>query len=196
MKIALIGTHSTGKTTIGKHIALALSQQGHEVNYLPELARMCPMPINESTTFAAQHWILKNQIEKEGDMYKDGEILLCDRSTLDNFAYMQRAVEERDTPRDVSTHEKTAAEHMRTYTHIFKTQKLDLGAKRDGKRSTDESFREDIDSRITHMLKKHDIAHHLLPKTLDYKKHVEFILDKIHEWEAHLPQLALEQTAV
>jgi len=52
------------------------------------LARLCPLPINEETTMDAQKWILLNQIAQENTIDHTGKVLITDRSTIDNFAYM------------------------------------------------------------------------------------------------------------
>ena len=65
MKIALIGTHGTGKTTIAHELVAKLKKQKINADFLGELARHCPFPINEGTTKKSQLWIILNQILKE-----------------------------------------------------------------------------------------------------------------------------------
>ena len=175
MKIAIIGTHSTGKTTIIKHLAQELGRQGKKTVIVPELARFCPFPINEEAPLDAQIWIQENQRQKEDELYEPDCIMLCDRSTLDNMAYMQRIA----GGSNISNYEKQAVLHMGSYTLVFKTQKLDLEAKEDGVRSVDKSFRDEIDERITKLLEKHQTPYRSLPKTTNYRVHVQFILESI-----------------
>jgi nicotinamide riboside kinase len=177
MKIAIIGTHSTGKTTIVKHLAKAITDRGQKVVLLPELARLCPMPINEQTSVEAQIWIQKNQKQKEDEIYDTDGILLCDRSTLDNYAYMQRAAE----GQDIGKYGQQAARHMGTYTLVFKTQKLPIQAVDDGVRSVDFAFRDEIDQRIIDLLRIHRTQFHPLPPVLSYHTHVDFILKHIDQ---------------
>lgn len=171
MKIAIIGTHSTGKTTLIEHIAEMFSRQGKETLLLPEYARLCPFPINEETTLEAQKWILLSQITEENKIFHEDKVLLTDRATIDNFAYLYR-IEKSET---IENFERCAVAHMRTYDFVFKTQKLDLEAKEDGIRTTDFEFRDMIDRLITHLLKKHNIKYQLLSATADYSTHVEFV---------------------
>ena len=171
MKIAIIGTHSTGKTTLIEHIAEMFSRQGKEILLLPEYARLCPFPINEGTTLEAQKWILLSQITEENKIEHEDKVLLTDRATIDNFAYMYR-IGKTDA---IENFERCAVAHMRTYDFVFKTQKLDLVAKEDGIRTTDFEFRDMIDRLITHLLKKHNIQYQLLPATAHYATHVEFV---------------------
>ncbi len=180
MKIALIGTHSTGKTTIIKHLAEALTNHGIKTTVLPEFARLCPFPIDESTTLDAQAWIQNQQILEEQKHHDPKGVLICDRATLDNFAYMHRAVGDKH---DISEYEKRAAEHMKTYDAVFKTQKLNLPAEDDGVRPVEsvtyESFRQHIDELIHHFLAKHQVNFHLLPAIDDYEVHVGEIMERI-----------------
>ena len=179
MKIAVIGTHSTGKTTLIKRLVERLNALGHRVVILPEFARLCPFPINEDTTLAAQAWIQETQIREEGAVNHSDRILICDRSTLDNFAYFSRIAEHLEELEYLTPWEKKAAAHMRTYDAVFKTAKLDLSPEDDHQRSLDADFRDDIDERIHGLLAKHGVNWHSLPATEDYDRHVDFILKKI-----------------
>ena len=171
MKICIIGTHSTGKTTLVNELAKHFKNKGKQTKTISELSRLCPHPINETTSIDAQTWILNEQMRYE-DLYQmTGSWVFCDRGTIDNFAYLERAAN--DQPID---HLLTkAVEHMKTYDLVFKTVKLDKKAIEDGVRSTDDEFRDDIDARITRLLEEHDIAHVLLPESLDVGVHVGFV---------------------
>lgn len=179
MKIAIIGTHSTGKTTLIKRLVERLTELGHRVVILPEFARLCPFPINEDTTLAAQAWIQETQIREEGAVNHTDRILICDRSTLDNFAYFSRIAEKLENAEYLKPWEKKAAAHMRTYDAVFKTAKLDLLPEDDKQRSLDADFRNDIDERIHSLLAKHGVTWSPLPATEDYDRHIEFILKEI-----------------
>lgn len=93
MKIAFVGSHSVGKTTACWYVGTMLKQEGYNsVELLPELARVCPLPINEKSTFATTLWILLEQMKSEYFMlnklsHKKQMILLLDRSIFDNYAY-------------------------------------------------------------------------------------------------------------
>lgn len=177
MKIAIIGTHSTGKTTLAYKLADVLQAHGYSVSFLNELSRMCPYPVNEQTTFEAQKWIQANQIIEEQKFQKPGTILICDRSTLDNFAYMQRQAERCNI--DTALHKDNAIAHMDSYELVFKTTMLEIPAVNDGFRSVDDSFREEIDRRISHLLSTNSISHHLLPETDNYNIHIQHIIRAI-----------------
>ena len=50
MKIAFIGSHGVGKTTLCYDLAARLKRQDRAVDLVKEVARRCPLPINRDTT--------------------------------------------------------------------------------------------------------------------------------------------------
>lgn len=91
MKIAFIGSHGVGKTTLCYELAAALKKQDRPVELVMEVARRCPLPINRETTVAAQTWILHRQVCREIEAEADGSLVVCDRSVIDNYAYLVHA---------------------------------------------------------------------------------------------------------
>ncbi len=87
MKIAFIGAHGVGKTTLCYDLASRLKRQDRAVDLVKEVARSCPLPINRETTLPAQAWILHTQIAQELATAAQCDIVICDRSVLDNYAY-------------------------------------------------------------------------------------------------------------
>ena len=88
MKLALIGTHGVGKTTLCFELAARLKRRNLDVEIVREVARRCPLPINQQTTVRAQEWILLTQMALEIEATAAHEIVLCDRSVLDNYCYL------------------------------------------------------------------------------------------------------------
>jgi thymidylate kinase len=88
MKVALIGTHGVGKTTLAFDVCSLLKKAGQNVELVTEVARRCPFPVNEGTTLEAQLWILHTQIADELAAGQRAPYVLCDRSVLDNYCYM------------------------------------------------------------------------------------------------------------
>lgn len=179
MKIAIIGTHSTGKTTLLHHLSEQLQKNGRHTIILPEYARLCPFPINEDATIATQQWIQEQQISEEQVVNHATAVLLCDRATIDNFAYLHRIARQKNILQSIIEWEKRAADHMATYDMIFKTTKLPIDAVADGKRSTDEAFRTEIDILIHELLRKHHIPYIPLPQTANYATHVVYMMNKL-----------------
>ena len=89
MKVAFIGTHGVGKTTLAFEMASQLKKLGANVGFLEEVARRCPFPINEDTSLVAQTWILVETIRREIELSKVYPEVVCDRSVLDNYCYME-----------------------------------------------------------------------------------------------------------
>lgn len=179
MKIAIIGTHSTGKTTLIEKLQNKLRAHAIPSALVPEVARVCPLPINEASTVPAQTWILDKQIAAENELDHLGQVVICDRASIDNWAYFYRALSRNGCVIAGNAWEQKAVRQATTYDFIFKTQMLSLAAKADARRSTDGVFRQEMDELITAILHEHNINHHLLLPTTDYDAQVEFILSFI-----------------
>lgn len=88
MKLALIGTHGVGKTTLAYEICSLLKKAGENVELVAEVARRSPFPVNAATTLEGQLWILHAQIAAELDAARSAPHVVCDRSVLDNYCYL------------------------------------------------------------------------------------------------------------
>ncbi len=91
MKIAFIGTHGVGKTTLCYQLAAALKRLDIGVDLVKEVARGCPLPINRETNQDAQNWILHTQVAREIELSVRNDFIVCDRAVVDNYAYMVHA---------------------------------------------------------------------------------------------------------
>jgi nicotinamide riboside kinase len=88
VKLALIGTHGAGKTTIAYEVCSLVKRSGRSVELVREVARRSPFPVNEATTLEGQLWILHTQIAAELAAAREGANVVCDRSVLDNYCYL------------------------------------------------------------------------------------------------------------
>lgn len=88
LKLALIGTHGVGKTTLAYEICSLLKKADFNVELVTEVARRSPFPVNEATTLESQLWILHTQIAAELDAASRAPHVICDRSVLDNYCYL------------------------------------------------------------------------------------------------------------
>ncbi len=87
-KLAFVGSHGVGKTTLCFGLAARLKAADISLDVVGEIARRCPLPINRDTTLSAQGWILHTQIAEEILAGARNEVVICDRSVLDNFVYL------------------------------------------------------------------------------------------------------------
>ena len=138
IKIGFVGAQGTGKTTAAYDLAAKLKKAGHDVYVLSEVARSCPLPINEDATFEAQLWIMGKQLTREQSA--KGNILISDRTLLDSFCYSLRA--NKDFFKNMFPFIK---EYMKTYDAIFLLKPNDDYLIDDGTRSTNKDFRDEID---------------------------------------------------
>jgi nicotinamide riboside kinase len=146
MKIAFIGTHGIGKTTLTYELCTRLKKQDMDVGYIEELARRCPFPINEGTSLEAQTWILTMTIVKEIELSKIYKHTICDRSVLDNYAYLYNKFGHIPALYDLAKY------WIRTYDLLVKVPINEQYLKADGVRSVNLSFQRVIDNRIDELL--------------------------------------------
>ena len=157
MKLAFIGTHGVGKTTLCYDLAAALKRQGINVDMVKEVARLSPLPINRKTSLDAQTWILTTQVAEEIRSGSQHEVVVCDRSVLDNYAYLSFACG-RQKPI-----ERFVDYWIKTYDLLFKVP-LAGAAQADGVRDTDEFFMRAIDQLVDALLAEKKLAHERLPE--------------------------------
>ena len=152
MKLAFIGTHGTGKTTLCYDVTAGLKRQGLNADMVKEVARLSPLPINRKTSLDAQTWILMTQVAEEIRSGSAHDVVVCDRSVLDNYAYMvlscgrQKAIE------------RFVDHWMKTYDVLVKVPMIAPAAE-DGVRDTDEFFVRSIDQLVDTLLAEKKIPH-------------------------------------
>jgi nicotinamide riboside kinase len=155
MKVAFIGTHGVGKTTLCYDLAAALKKRDLTVELVREVARECPLPINQETTLKAQSWILHTQIAWELHAEAKAEVVVCDRAVLDNFCYMRRAFT--GAPAEAVL-EGLVRSWTKSYDALFKVPVV--GDPRfDGVRDLDLAFQREIDGSIDQTLAAWGVPH-------------------------------------
>ena len=89
MKIAISGSHGTGKTFAVLDVAkqYKLDNPNKNVTVITEIARECPFPINQNATVESELWMIATQIKKEIEAEKNYDIVITDRSLADYLAY-------------------------------------------------------------------------------------------------------------
>ncbi len=141
-KVALVGTHGVNKTTIAYELAGVLKRAGKTVELITETARECPFPLNEQATREAYQWIIARQIQLEIEKTPRSDVLVCDRSVLDNFAYYVRRFGN-NSPVFESLRAYCMA-WMNTYDLLVRLP-ITHALEPDGFRSTDADFQQRID---------------------------------------------------
>lgn len=157
-KIAFVGSHGVGKTTLCFELAARLKRLDQRVDMVREVARRCPLPLNRSTTLEAQAWILHTQIANEIELGLRNDWLVCDRGVVDNYAYMV------DRLGRQTAFDPLVKHWMTTYSHIIWVPVLDQ-PRYDGVRDTDRRFQLRIEETLAQLLKAFDTPtmrlHHL-----------------------------------
>lgn len=145
MKLAFIGTHGVGKTTLCFDLAARLKRLDYGVDMVKEVARDCPLPINRETTLDAQTWILHTQIARETVSAARYELVVCDRSVLDNYAYLVHAA-------GPQRHLEPMVEAwLGTYDALFKVP-IWQPPRFDGVRDTSRTFQTGIDRTLEELI--------------------------------------------
>jgi len=153
IKVALIGTHGTGKTTACHELVGGLKKKGVNAEYLGETARKAEqrgLKINEGTTLGAQLWIFHTQIARELEFLArpDVDVLVCDRCVVDNYMYLINKFGHQGVI------DEMVNSHTGTYAYLFKVPINEKYRTNDGVRSTSPEFQERIDRLLKKELRK------------------------------------------
>ena len=176
-KIAFIGSHSVRKTNAVHSFAGAVGRSGRSVEVGREVVRFSPLGLNEGATAEAQLWVLTTQIQQELELQHRSDVLVLDRSVVDNFAYFLRATKG-DDPFMVKP---LVHRWAQTYDLLVRLRP-DVGLRADGVRSTNERFRTEIEK----------ILDVVIPQCVDPDRLVELRASEISEsfdWGALVDQL-------
>ncbi|MCH7665524.1 MAG: ATP-binding protein [Acidobacteria bacterium] len=151
-KLAFIGSHGVGKTTLCYGLAAQLKARDISLEIVHEVARRCPLPINEQTSIEAQSWILHTQIAEELLAVSRYPAVICDRSILDNYVYLLLASGPQETL------EPLVRNWMGSYDLLVLVPVLETPSA-DGVRATDPSFQEAVDQRLRQELAHRDLEY-------------------------------------
>ncbi len=176
MKVAFIGTHGTGKTTLCYDFAAMIKKKGFSVSIVSELSREAVkrgLPINENTTVDAQGWILLNQMAKEIEASHDSQVVVCDRSVLDNYVYILNRFGQNNFYENMIF----SWIKINPYNFLFKVPIVG-DPEHDGVRATDVKFQKEIDNKIDCFIKEKNInCINLLPEDRD--RWIEIVSNEI-----------------
>lgn len=139
-KIAIMGVHSAGKTTLAYILSAYFKMKGFNVKLIHESVREnCPFPINadanQGTCLWNFHTQFLNELEAEAQGY---QLSICDRSVLDTFVYFHAVNPENPITRSAV---QQAAEWLTTYDLLICLEPEEgIALHEDGIRSTDREY--------------------------------------------------------
>ena len=177
-KIAFIGSHSVRKTNAVHSFAGAVGRTGRSVEVGREVVRFNPLGLNEGATPEAQLWVLMAQVQQELELRTRADILVTDRSVVDNFAYFLRVTDGAD-PFGV---EPLVRRWAQTY-DLFVRLLPDVALLADGVRSTSDAFRDEIEA----------ILDRIIPTYVSTDRYVRLPASQVteaYDWMALAEQLA------
>lgn len=153
LKIGILGSHDTGKTTLAFALCSGLKSKHLFVGLVEESVRECPFPINEMTNFLSQYWILNSQINYEIQKHTKFNVIVTDRTVIDNYAYAVRASRMKRIDRDDLEILRIKSQHWaKTYDFLFYTKIPKKKLEDDGFRSTAKAFQIEIDKIIKELI--------------------------------------------
>jgi len=158
IKLAICGTHSTGKTSLLQRVESSLRDGGYDVGRVADLAvkaKELGFPILREHTFASTLWIMTRGINLELEAELKSDIILVDRPVVDALGYLLAALRQRGS--SVAHHEmeylrSRSKQHAFTYHKIFKTvidqeKEIDNTKPRD----LDPVFRQQVDDTLNRL---------------------------------------------
>ena len=192
MKIALIGTHGVGKTTLAFEVCAQLKIAGYSVELVTEIARRSPFPVNEGTTLESQLWILHQQIATELEMMSRAQYVVCDRAVIDNYAYLSNKFDRQPYL------EPMLAQWMKSYDLLIHVPLREERITADGFRSENVEFQRTIDGRVCALIQTSPFTEnivevvHLDAKAIGRERYAEYIVKEVlPRRNPYLPQGSL-----
>lgn len=163
-RIAIVGSFSTGKTTLAEAVAEPLG-----LPLLPEVARevvALGFKLDKDATPETETLIFLRQWRNELT-HPD---FVSDRSLVDVMAYAGWVLDNQPPRKEFALWEECVriAEHQlrSQYTKVFYLP-IEFGIVPDGLRPMDPDFQNDIDERMRALLHRYDIAHEVLKGSVD-----------------------------
>ncbi len=165
MKVAFVGSFSTGKTTLANLFA-----KEWDYPLLPEVAREVVelgFPLDQSATAETETLIFLKQWRAE----TSHDRFVADRSVYDVLAYADWVMEHERAPRKedhlwIEARQIALMDLRARYDYVFYLP-IEFPIVLDGLRPDDNAFQADIDRRIRRLLDSSDVAYDTLTGSVD-----------------------------
>lgn len=164
MKIALVGAHGSGKSTIITEVYSKLKKKDISVNLSPEVARSSIFLAANEKNAKMQMDLFGRQISIEMTYSRNCDILLCDRSLFDILMYTRLFFPEDEEAISFAKSMASFCEVYKfTYDDIFVTTKLYLPSSvKDDIRPSDKQLQKKADKKLRETLDEFDLNYSLL----------------------------------
>lgn len=164
VKIAFVGSFSTGKTTLAEHFA-----REWEMTLLPEVAREVVelgFPLDQNATAETETLIFLKQWHAE----ETHPAFVADRSIYDVLAYADWVMENKDHSRKedhlwLQSRAIATFDLRARYDHVFYLP-IEFPIVLDGLRPDDAGFQSEIDRRLLELMSTADVRYHALTGTI------------------------------
>ncbi|MHB8512885.1 MAG: AAA family ATPase [Actinomycetota bacterium] len=164
MRIAVVGSFSTGKTTLAEAVCGQL-----DLPLLPEAARevlALGFKLDKDATPETETFIFLKQYYNE----MIHPHFIGDRSLIDVMTYAGWVLDNQPRRKETALWEQCLAiakHHLRSqYTHVFYLP-IEFPIVADGVRPLDDAFQKEIDERMIDVMRRHDIEYQTLRGSID-----------------------------
>jgi nicotinamide riboside kinase len=153
-KVALTGAHGTGKSTLSDIVTRQL-QSKYRISHTPEAPRLFIEELGDpsrfqrgNNSFAWQTLLLARQIEIESAPTQTVDLLICDRTIVDHWAYTQVLFPEQSKTPEGLAWRSIVQRWARTYELIVYLP-IEFQIENDGVREVDKAFQQEVDQAIS-----------------------------------------------
>ena len=166
-KIAVAGSHSTGKTTFLRRVQEALEAQGVRVEYVHDSAadaRDLGFPILTGHTFESTAWLMARAIELETVASLHADVILIDRPVHDALGYLLAALRHSGRTIDkarLERLERICEAWAGEYDLVFQTQ-IDASVPLGPGRDPDLKFRAAAAAAVAKVIGRFIPSHHMI----------------------------------
>lgn len=183
MRIAITGTHSTGKSSFLDALQQRLGAVGltsARVDDLARTARDVGFPILRDHTFASTLWIMSEGLRRELEVLLSAPIVLIDRPLIDALGYLNAALETRKD--SIAASERAVLESLvAAYTPLYDVliiTELDTSIPLGPDRDDDEVFRRLAGDHIRQLVTNSKMPH-LVLRSSNREEMIETVLERV-----------------